>query len=143
MRRLRSFPQKCQTVGPAVRLEPLQAPPCATVDFPAEGLQVRQTTRPEGRPDQCTKGFPRALLKAAEGDAKSHPKWSRRELSTFKDHLYLKTCVSCDQPQTRLTSLNMHIFNIWYSCIHFDSWHHFLIFVFWGLDRATMHQIGQ
>lgn len=29
--------QKCQIVGQVVRLEPLQAPPCATVDSPAGG----------------------------------------------------------------------------------------------------------
>lgn len=90
-------------------------------------LEVMETTRPEGwvgggglggAQINAKKGFTRALLKAAEGDAKIRPQWSRRELFVFIEHLYLKICVSCNLPQTCLTSLIMHIFNIHMVLLH-------------------------
>lgn len=117
--------QKCQTVGQVVRLEPLQAPPCATVDSPAGG-DGNDSPRVE-TPDQCEKGFTRALLKAAEGDAKIHPEWSRRELCTFIYHLYLKICGSCNLQGTCLISVIMHIFNMY--LVFFVLWHYFSCFL--------------
>lgn len=76
-------PQQCLIVGQVVRLEPLQAPPCATVDSPAGGDGNDSPHGWGGSADQCEKGFTRALLKAAEGDAKIRPQWSRRELFVF------------------------------------------------------------
>lgn len=55
-----------------MRLEPLQAPPSATVDSLAAD---EETTAEEETPDQWEKCSTRALLKAAEVYAKSHPEW--------------------------------------------------------------------